>query len=140
MNPEIENAPDGLSVIQYATFICANMLAWPENPSNLHLVADSISAVAKKWRSTPRKAFIWMAKKLELAEQQGMVIDGFFFREGRYNTIHAEEKVSGSFKPMDAIEKAAIDAGMNKKFGSYEDFKLSAEYREFIAKMGAKSL
>lgn len=95
--------PEGLHENQYALKILQDRLAWPALPGNIKLVAGCIEAIAHKWRRSKGKAYEWLDKKLQVAEEQGIPLDYKFFSEAKYNAIQSEKPFKGTYEPPGSL-------------------------------------
>lgn len=65
---------------------------WPNVPSNVSLVLEAVTAIAKGklCRDRPHPhfaAYVWLDRQIGWAQKQNLEIDGFFFREGKYTSV-----------------------------------------------------
>ena len=104
MNKEIEknfsnaqNAPRDAHPLLYATWLCENRIATPATQSNLAVISDSISAIAKskfkddKWKHPLFTAFVWLDKQIEYAQMSRIPVNHLFFLNGEYNQVNKPE-------------------------------------------------
>jgi hypothetical protein len=88
---------------------------WPQVPSNINLIMEAITAISKGklCKSRPHPAFsayLWLDRQIEFARQQGITIDGFFFRDGGYTRVNAPpEEPKNEYKPPTKEELAALE-------------------------------
>jgi hypothetical protein len=128
--------PDGLNPIQYGADVCENSLSWPAQKSNLELIGDCIRAIAKSKRLTDKKAYLYLVRAIKLAREQGIVVDRWFFAEGRYTDVKPVKPDQGipRWKGETPEQRAAFEA--HKKTPEYaESLKL---YQDTIARIGGK--
>ena len=92
-----QDAPRDLHAREYALRVCSDLM-WPNVPSNSNLVIEAITAISqgKLCRDRPHPyfaAYVWLSRQIEWAQKQGIVIDGFFFRDGGYTRVPAFKDV-----------------------------------------------
>lgn len=76
-------------VAEYAKRVCRE-IGWPF-AGNLTLLCDCISSLAFMHATDGRGGFFILMEAVELAKQQGLSIDRWFFQDGRYNEVQPEE-------------------------------------------------
>jgi len=82
--------PEGLAPMQYAAKICEN-LGIPAR-GNIPMIGEAIEAIAKsrlfRGRTDAiRVAYIWLSRRVDVAQQQGQKINNLWFMNGLYNDV-----------------------------------------------------
>jgi hypothetical protein len=125
MTPEqMKLVPTDLSAREYGMKICEDLM-WPQVPSNIQLVLEAITAIAKGKLCRDRRrpafsAYLYLDKQIENAQRQGIVVDGFFFRDGGYTRVPALEK----------LDKADYKPPTKEELQNLAAWKASPEYAE----------
>lgn len=86
-----EETPDDLHELQYARHILEEVLGWPSK-GNLEMVGDCLRSLMKAKRLTGKKAHGYMVRAIKLAQDEGRIIDHFFFSNGIYTQIRPPAK------------------------------------------------
>lgn len=86
----LSDIPDGLAPMQYASKICDD-LGIP-GKGNIQMIGEAIEAVSKnrlfRGRADAiRVAYIWLSRRVEVAQQQGQKINNLWFMNGLYNDV-----------------------------------------------------
>jgi len=77
-----------LHITEYAKRVCKE-IGWPYS-GNLALIADCISSLAYMKGLDVWGGFISLMEAVELAKQQAIRVDRWFFQDGKYNEIENE--------------------------------------------------
>ncbi len=81
-----DDVPEDFTELEYARSLLENTCGWPAK-GNLEMIADCITAVSKAKRLTLPKAYKYIVRAVELAKQQGIKVDRFFFQGGEYMNV-----------------------------------------------------
>lgn len=90
--PRRDGGVSALPVLDHARQILRT-IGWPL-AGNHELIADCIQSIAKAKALDFSKASEYLARAIRLAREQGIVIDRFFFADGRYMEIRPAHQVS----------------------------------------------
>jgi hypothetical protein len=127
MTKKQDEVPEGLHAMQYACHILEEILGWPLK-GNQEMMADCIKAIGKSRRLTDKKAYLYLVRAIQLAKEQGIPVNHFFFSNGEYTEVRPEPKNTGIpyFKRETPEERAALEA-----------HKQTAEYKQALANLAA---
>jgi hypothetical protein len=84
----MDEVPDGLHPMQYAAKICDD-LGIPQK-GNQQMISEALEAVSKSrlLRGRPmRDVFIWLSRRVRVAQDQGQKINNLWFMNGLYNEV-----------------------------------------------------
>jgi hypothetical protein len=89
-NMNLSEVPDGLAPTQYAMRICED-LGIP-GKGNIQMIGEAIEAVSKSrlFRGRPdaiKVAYIWLSRRVDVAQQAGQKINNLWFMNGMYNEV-----------------------------------------------------
>ena len=128
----MSETPDNLHRMQYSAHICEEILAWPSK-GNAELIADCILSISKAKKLPIKKAHDYLVRAISLANQQGVAVDRMFFMNGEYTKMRpARDFHLDNPQKISAEEYKRIQADRKAFFSS-------PEYKEWLAKMTAKS-
>lgn len=115
-----DETPDGLHRMQYATHILEEVLGWPSK-GNSELLADCLLSISKSRKISIKQAHGYMVRAIKLAREQGIEIDGHWFRNGEYTKMRPQTEFKGTYEPISKEEQARVEA-----------WKKSPEYQAFL--------
>jgi hypothetical protein len=93
---EKSDTPEGLHPLQYARHILEEHLARPATKGNLELIGECISAVSKARKLTLKQAHKYLERAVDLAKEQGIKMDRFWFEQGEY--LHIRPKKTDTYE------------------------------------------
>ena len=79
---------DELTSVEYAKQICRD-LGWPLS-GNATLISDCITAIAFQRKLSVENGFYCLVTKIKLAKRQGIKVNRWFFQDGKYQEVKAE--------------------------------------------------
>lgn len=100
------NIESTLCVREYAERICKE-IGWPIS-GNLELLKGCITSFAYSRGLDVWGGFIILMEAVELAKQQGVRVDRWFFQDGRYTEIQADESPIVKKRPESEVAPAEL--------------------------------
>jgi hypothetical protein len=94
-----DGIPNDLTELEYARHILEFSLGWPSK-GNLEMMADCITAVSKAKRLTLVQAYKYLVRSVELAKEQGIKVDRFWFQGGEYVNVRPKPKSVYEERPI----------------------------------------
>lgn len=94
-----------LHPIEYGRRILETSLGWPAAQSNLELMADCLRAISQSKSLNVVQSHAYLARAIRLATEQGVVIDRFFFLDGRYTEIRPKAMNTSSTSSGNECER-----------------------------------
>jgi len=106
------DTPEGLHELEYARHILEEVLGWPAK-GNLELVGDCIRAISISRKLTLIQAHAYLKRAINLAKEQQIPVDKFFFQDGKYTDVRPVSVTSSGipwYRFETPEEKAALEA------------------------------
>ena len=82
-----------LNAVEYAELICRE-LGWPAS-GNQKLIAECITAIAFQKKISVEDGFCYLVAKIRMAKTQGIKVNRWFFQDGKYHDVKAENMPRG---------------------------------------------
>ncbi len=100
------DVPEGLHELEYARHILEEILGWPAK-GNVEMMADCLRSIGISRRLKPVQAYLYLARAVKLAKEQGISVDRFFFMEGKYTDVRPEKPTG--LQPYSPIDWNAVE-------------------------------
>ena len=97
--------PSGLHELEYARYLLEEILGWPAK-SNLELIADCLRSIGRSRDLSRERSFGYMQHAIKLAKEQGIPVDRFFFKEGKYTEVRRQKPVECQRHPNLGVNDA----------------------------------
>lgn len=115
-----DEIPRDLHATQYGHKLLEN-IGLPPITSNVKLMGDCISAIAKSQKIRPDEAYVWLFKRCKIAAENGEKVNYLWFSNGEYNQVKIANSERYQTRPD---PQWVIDLGERARLKIEEAFKL----------------
>src|SRR5262249_41151460 len=128
-----DRVPEGLTELEYSRHLLEEILGWPAK-SNLEMMSDCLRSIKMSRKLTPVQAYHYMRRAIRLAKEQGLAVDRFFFREGRYTEVRPKKEPTAP-----PLYKRIDREALAREQATPEWQALNAQLRSTLARIAGKT-